>query len=316
MADETTRSTDEFQTSDLDLRSTTFLHGAPPLRVDMAALSHVGRVRTNNEDHYFAGRWGRFLDVAATNLEDGQIPLRAEEVGYAMIVADGMGGEEGGEVASSMAIRTMIKLVLQMPEWLMRTENGQAQPIIDRTVERYQKIDATLRQHAERHAGLARMGTTMTMAYSIGFDLFVAHIGDSRAYLYRDGRLRQITRDQTLAQLLVDRSELTPEQAATHRLRHVLTQVLGGQSEQLRVEVEQLALAHDDWILLCSDGLSDMVPDQEIGRLIGRAPTAAACCQALIDRALELGGRDNVTAAVAHYSLPPSAEDGRSTVEL
>ena len=312
MTDNANVTTGNVETADLPRHSTattaSLFHTFPAVQVDMAALSDMGRVRTNNEDHFYAGRWGRFMEVAATNLPEGELPKRAEEVGYVLLVADGMGGEEGGEVASRLAIRTFIKQVMQLPEWFMRADSsGTEQPFVDRTVERYQRVDATLRQHAERHQALSRMGTTMTMAYSVGADLFLAHIGDSRAYLLRDGQLKQLTRDQTLAQLLVDRGELTPEQAASHRLRHVLTQVLGGQGEQLQVDIQQITLADDDWLLLCSDGLSDMVTDELLGKLIVDSKSADAACQALIDKALEQGGRDNVTAVLAHYRFPGAA---------
>jgi len=304
MIDDSKMATGDYITADYVPRTTALFQPFPTVEVDMAARSHMGLVRKNNEDHFFAGRWGRFMEVADTNLPEEDMARRVEEVGYAMIVADGMGGEEGGEVASRMAIRTLIKQVMQMPEWLMRADDGRAQPLIDQTVARYQVIDATLRKHAAGNEALSRMGTTMTMAYSVGADLFVANIGDSRAYLLRQGKLQQLTRDQTLAQLLLDRGELTAEQAATHRLRHVLTQVLGGQGEHLQVDVQQIGLHDGDWLLLCSDGLSDMVMDASIERLIKAAPTAAAACQALIDEALANGGRDNVTAALARYKFP------------
>jgi len=297
-------STDDFQTAEFQQRTTSIFRPIAAVQVDMAARSHLGLVRKNNEDHFFAGRWGRFMDVADTNLPEGDISGRVEEVGYTLIVADGMGGEEGGEVASRMAIRTLLKHVMQMPEWLMRSIDGQMQPLIDQTIARYQLIDATLRRHAEGHSELSRMGTTMTMAYSFGADLLVANIGDSRAYLLSEGKLRQLTRDQTLAQLLVEKGELTVEQAATHRLRHVLTQVLGGQGEQLQVDVHQIALKDGDWLLLCSDGLSDMVNDESIERLIRGSGTSSAACQSLIDEALAHGGRDNVTVVIAHYGFP------------
>lgn len=304
MSDDLNFSTGDAPTAEPMMKSTSIFRVTPPVHVDMAARSHMGNVRTNNEDHYFAGRWGRFLEVVDTNVPDTDLPRRVEEVGYAMIVADGMGGEEGGEVASRLAIRTLIHNVMEMPEWLMRTENGQGQGIIDRTVARYQLVDDTLRRHAANNLNLARMGTTMTMAYSVGVDLFVAHIGDSRAYLLRDGKLKQLTRDQTLAQLLVERGELSEEQAATHRLRHVLTQVLGGQGEPLQVDVQQVTLRDGDRLLLCSDGLSDMVPHDALEQILTTSPSSAAACQALIDLALVNGGRDNVTAVLAHYGVP------------
>jgi PPM family protein phosphatase len=276
------------------------------VRVDVAARSHVGKVRANNEDHFLVGRTGRTLDVLQTNLPDGELPARAEEAGYGLVVADGMGGEAGGEVASRLAIRTLFNLVCHTPDMIMRLDDEVEGKALRRAEEHYQQVDATLGQVAESDPKLSRMGTTMTLAYSLGADLMVVHVGDSRAYLYRGGELRQLTHDQTMAQGLVDMGSMTREQAATSRLRHVLTSALG--RGDVRVEIRRRTLADGDSLLLCSDGLTDMVPDGQIAEVLGRSATADEACQALIDLALERGGRDNVTVVVARYRFPTPEE--------
>jgi protein phosphatase len=274
------------------------------VHVDVAALTHRGKVRQNNEDQFLVGRTQRDLEVLLTSLDQDHIPRHSRETGYGMIVADGMGGEEGGEVASRLAIETLVELVIQTPDWLMRLDDELAEKLIRRTKDRYRKVDAAIRDEAQSNPSLARMGTTLTVTVSLGADLFVIHVGDSRAYLLRNGQLRQLTRDQTVVQALLDAGVLTHQEAATHKMRHVLTQALGQQAGQLKIEVQRLKLEDGDCLLLCTDGLTEMVPDPEISAVLTNSGKAHQHCQALLDKALDAGGKDNVTVVVAHYSLP------------
>lgn len=278
------------------------------VRADLAALSHAGKVRPNNEDHYLVARTGRRLEVLRTNLPDGDLPVRAEETGYGLVVADGMGGEEGGEVASRMAIRTLFNLICHTPDWILRFDDDRAEETLRRAADHYRTIDAAISDHAESDPRLARMGTTMTLAYSVGAELLVVNAGDSRAYLFRDGQLRQLTRDHTLAQKLVERGELTKEEAAFTRLRHVLTSALGRTGGDVQVDVQRWPLVDGDCLLLCTDGLTDMVPDEQIAEALGRSRTSDETCQTLVEMALERGGKDNVTVVVARYRFPKHEE--------
>jgi protein phosphatase len=150
------------------------------------------------------------------------------------------------------------------------------------------------------------MGTTMTMAYSLGIDLFVVHVGDSRAYRFHQGQLQQLTRDHTLAQKLPDLGKITRGEAASHRLRHVLTNSLGRPGDDLPVDVQRLNLSDGDSLLLCSDGQTEMVEEPDISDMLGRHGSAEDACRTLVDRALERGGTDNVTVIVARYCFPDS----------
>jgi protein phosphatase len=274
------------------------------VRADLAALSHPGKVRPNNEDHYLLARTGRRLEVLRTNLPEGEVPTRSEETGFGLVVADGMGGEEGGEVASRLAIRTLFNLVCHTPDWILRVDDDRAEEALRRAAGHYRTIDAALSEHAEGDPRLSRMGTTMTLAYSVGAELMLVHVGDSRAYLYRGGQLRQLTRDHTLAQKLVDQGEMTPEEARSTRLRHVLTAALGRTGGDVKVDVRRLTLADGDCLLLCTDGLTDMVTDGQVAEALAGSRTSDETCRALVELALEGGGKDNVTVAVARYRLP------------
>jgi protein phosphatase len=229
------------------------------------------------------------------------MPDRLEEAGYVTVVADGMGGHAGGEVASRTAIIVFFHLLFDTPDWVLKVDERSAQKILDRVVTRYRSLHSVLAERAAVDPSLKGMGTTMTLTYSIGFDLFLAHAGDSRAYLCRDGLLRQLTRDHTQVQLLVDSGLLTREAAATHRLRNVLTNVLGGGTAMSDVDVHRAALAAGDSVLLCTDGLYDVLKDDEIASILAAAESAESACRSLIALALERGAPDNVTVAVSRY---------------
>jgi protein phosphatase len=274
------------------------------IQVDFAGVTHVGKVRPNNEDHFLTARGGRWLELIATNLPDGELPDFHEERNYLMIVADGMGGMAAGEVASRMALSSGIKQVLRQSQWRMHISSVEVQAVLDRMVEILRKIDWTLTRAAQADPALTGMGTTMTVGYSLGIDLFVAHVGDSRAYLYRNGRLQQLTNDQTAAQALLDAGRLTPEEASRHWLRHVLTQAIGGRGGRLSVQVQHLQIENGDQLLLCTDGLFNMVEDAVIAGVLRNAAAANEGCQTLLNLALDGGGKDNVTLTLARYSVP------------
>jgi protein phosphatase len=141
----------------------------------------------------------------------------------------------------------------------------------------------------------------MTLACNIGSDLVLAHVGDSRAYLVRDGVLHRMTHDHTLVQELVDRGVVRPELAATHPFRHVLTRYLGGDRGEFEAEIQRVSLADGDQLLLCTDGLTDMVDDATIHAVLREAASANEACQNLLKLALQNGGKDNVTVVLARY---------------
>jgi protein phosphatase len=285
--------------------------GLPPdtaparVRVDLAAASHQGHVRKANEDHYLVVRFGRVLETVLTSLPAGQLPERAEEVGYGLLVADGMGGSAGGELASRTAVSMLVGLVLDTPDWVLSTEPKAVEEVLRRTAERYRRIDEALRELGRAVPGLARMGTTMTLAASFGASLILGHVGDSRAYLFRDGRLCQLTRDHTFVQALVDMGQLTAEQAARHPSRHLLTASLGRGGRGFEGDFQHAWLADGDQLLLCTDGLTNMVDDPTITAALGSPGSADEACRALVAAALENGGKDNVTVALARYRLGP-----------
>jgi protein phosphatase len=277
------------------------------VQVDLAALSHRGNVRPNNEDHYLVVRFDRNLQTLLTNLAEGHIPHRFAEVGYGLLVADGMGGMAAGEIASQVAVSTLVNLVLHMPDWIMRTDEPQAEELSRRMGELFRQVDAVLREHSRADPSLCGMGTTMSLVCTIGPDLFLGHVGDSRAYLLRRGELTQLTHDHTLVRELAERGAIEPQEAAGHQMRHVLTRFLGGGAAKIEADLQRLELADGDQVLLCTDGLTDMVDDDTIGTMLRGGASAQQACDRLVERALKNGGRDNVTVVLGRYRFPHEA---------
>jgi protein phosphatase len=175
-------------------------------------------------------------------------------------------------------------------------------------------LNRALNEAIAENRRLAGMGTTLTICYTTGPELFVLHAGDSRAYLHRGGTLKRLTRDHTVSQELIDAGLAEPGSRQARATRHVLTNYLGGPSDELNVDVIQRRLADGDRLLLCTDGLTDLVPDAEIAQVLNAHPRPDDACSTLVDLALQRGGRDNVTVIVANYSIPESATDGQDTV--
>jgi PPM family protein phosphatase len=277
------------------------------VRVELAGATDRGKKRPNNEDHYLAVRFGRALETLLTNLPDGQVPDQYAEVGYSMAVADGMGGTAAGEVASSLALETGLNLALNSPKWTLRMSPEEICESMERWRQRFRQIDHVLTETAKSHPSLAGMGTTLTVACSLGAHLVLYYVGDSRAYLFRGGRLLRLTRDHTQAQALADQGRIAPEDVARHRFRHVLTRVVGRGGGAVEADVEYVRLTDGDRLLLCTDGLTDMVSDDQIAEALRGIETSHEAVHTLIDMALEAGGKDNVTVVMARYTIPERA---------
>ena len=273
------------------------------VHIDVSGLSDPGKVRVRNEDHFIVTRIGRYLETTLTSLPPGEVPERTEEVGYAMIIADGMGGHAGGELASRMAITGLVKLVLARPDWIFRLDETVAEDATQRSKGRFRHLNSMLIEQGAQDPALRGMGTTLTAVRNLGRHLHIVHVGDSRAYLLREGRLHRLTRDHTYVQLLVDSGQLSKEEAANFCSRHVLVNALGGFDEEVEVDVDQLELMSGDRVLLCTDGLTDLVDDDAICRVLMETHESAEACRRLVDAALARGGRDNVTVLVAGYTF-------------
>ncbi|HEU4389243.1 MAG TPA: protein phosphatase 2C domain-containing protein [Blastocatellia bacterium] len=274
------------------------------VEVDIGALSHQGKVRRNNEDHFLVLQFDRTMRSLLTNLPPGRVPDRYQETGYGMVVADGMGGAAAGEVASQLAIGSLIDLVLRTPDWIMRFDELRAREVLLRIDQRFQQVSQMVLERAEANPLLAGMGTTMTAACSLGKDMVIAHVGDSRVYLFRNGRLHRLTRDHTMAQALADAGVIGQDAVDTHPMRHVLTQAIGTKDTKTEAELGMVELVDGDQVLLCTDGLTEAASADGIIETLRTPGHSADVCRGLVDQALAGGGPDNVTVVLARYRMP------------
>lgn len=276
------------------------------LQIRVAALSDVGLVRKINEDAYSVTDLdtGRRLEP---EIGPGEFPAGAR--GVLLALSDGMGGHAAGEVASAMVIDSLRRAL----------ESGDPGEPIDGRIAAAVKEANTDVAEASRAEGRSGMGATLTAVLLRSGEAHVAEVGDSRAYMLRAGTLHQLTRDQSLVQFLVDQGALTPEAARVSSRKNVLLQAVGI-ADDVRTSIGRLALRRGDRFLLCSDGVSNPVHDDELKRLLEESDPALTC-RMLIDMANDRGGTDNMTVIVAHVdgdALEPAetAEPLHETFEV
>lgn len=281
--------------ANIDVRRAAYLENK--LRIEFGACSDVGKVRHNNEDHFAVIRRTRSRDVVLTNMPASDLSL-PDEVSHVLIVADGMGGAAFGELASRLALRTADELMGSACGWISKLRDLNYRTTLDRIQAYADVIQEMLLECAEDDPRLAGMGTTLTCAHVLGADVIIAHVGDSRAYHLRDGMVQQVTRDQTLAQDLMDAGM---SERDTRRFRHILTNCFSGERREVRITVYHLAVEAGDALLLCTDGLYDLVRDAEIAEALTECGDAQHACAHLTQLALDRGGKDNVTVVVGRF---------------
>jgi PPM family protein phosphatase len=272
----------------------------PSLTVRAHGLTDRGRVRPSNEDQFLVATLAKALQVLHASMAKSRVEYGAER-GYLFVVADGMGGHQAGEQASALAVDLIEQFVLNTFKWFFQLQGPEGQSVLTEFHNALRHTDARICRAAAEHPALRGMGTTVTMAYAFGGELFVVHVGDSRCYLFRDGDLYRLTHDHTLVQELVERGHLKPEDAPKHHWRHVVTNVVGGTEPGVKPEVHKIGLEAGDQLLLCSDGLTEMVSDEEIAAVLRAEADPARACERLVAEANERGGKDNVTVIVARF---------------
>jgi protein phosphatase len=272
----------------------------PGLAVAAAGRTDRGRVRANNEDQFLIAELDKLLRVEQSSMSEPD-ERRAHVQGHLFLVADGMGGHAGGEVASRIAAHTIEECLLNSLKWFLETRGEEGHQVVAHLQGAVHEADARVLSAAKQRPELRGMGSTLTLALAVGRTLFVAHVGDSRAYLMRDGRLHRLTTDHTLLNELTERGEILPGQEGNARLKHVITNAVGGSDSGVRVEATRAALQPGDRLLLCTDGLTDPLGDEAIGSVLAAHPDSQAACDALVSAANARGGRDNVTAVVAAF---------------
>ncbi|HVS34008.1 MAG TPA: PP2C family serine/threonine-protein phosphatase [Gemmataceae bacterium] len=277
------------------------------LSVQSHGRSDPGVVRPSNEDQFLIASLSKALHVEGSSVEQPEVKF-SDPLGTLFVVADGCGGHAGGEKASQLAVRSIEQSVVDTLNWCAQLRIGaDGEALLGEFKKALSLANERLNHEADRHPQLHGMATTLTLAYFLRRDLFVAHVGDSRCYLLRKNLLYRLTRDHTMVAEMVRRGLIKPDDAAHHPYRHVVTNVVGGSDPGVDVEMHKLPLEAGDSILLCSDGLTEMVPDTDIlNVLVTSQPDPAAACDRLTALANEKGGKDNVTVIVARFDEQPS----------
>jgi protein phosphatase len=261
--------------------------------LDLFGLTHLGKVRKENQDHFLLATVNPQVVVHASSLSNqGHLPLRGDRLATIMLVADGVGSGAGGD-ASQLTVETITRYVsTTMRSYHLAghdTDDGFLEALRAAALEAHEAVRV-----AAANAQVRSMATTLTLAYAVWPWAYVVQVGDSRCYIYWDGVLRQVTRDQTVAQDLMDEGVLPPERAAASPFMHVLASAIGGR-EAMPVVTREDIHHRGCVVFLCSDGLTKHVSDKEIAEHLGAMESSEQVCRALLDLALERGGSDNIT---------------------
>jgi serine/threonine protein phosphatase PrpC len=271
----------------------------------VAGFTDVGMVRTNNEDNFLIAD----LATGRVFLIPQRINHKAAENRLLLAVSDGVGGASCGEVASSMAVHSM------RVELLKRNNTGDP---FQRLVQAVEKANTLIWNEGQSNPERRGMGATITAALIENNTAYIAEVGDSRGYVIHSGRIKQITTDQSLVGILVNRGLMTPEQAEVAPGRNIILQSLGCNSE-IKVAVSSIELTAGDYLLLCSDGLSGKIKAEEILQHVESNSSIEECCKQLIELAKQRGGEDNITVVLAKFEgqgLRPAEQVTRLTTHI
>lgn len=276
------------------------------VRVEIAAASRRGASRKSNDDHYLVIRLGRSQETLATSLSAADVPASFEENGYAMLVADGLGEGGSGSVASRVALSTIAHLALDQGRWNLRVDPATAMEIMDRAQQFCSRADAAVFAKSLTGSPLTGMTTSLTAAYSAGDNLFIAHVGHSRAYLFRNGSLTLLTRDHTIEQHHANSTRPVAVERRGQDLRHILTDAIGAGGRTPLVDVEQFRLLGGDSIVLCTNGLTDVLDEGQIADVLALPRQPSEQVAILTELAEQHRSEDNATVLLAQYLIPKS----------
>ena len=271
--------------------------------IDVFGLTHAGLVRPSNQDHFLTAALGRELKILQTSLQQPLPELTVmpdlpttERAAFLAVVADGVGGGAQGEEASRLAVEEVTTYIARSLHFFYTRDAADDSTFREALEEAARQSHAEILRQANDDATRAGMATTLTLWIGVWPDAYLLQIGDSRYYMLRAGELTQVSRDQTVAQDLIDRGVLTPGKAQNTRWAHVLSSALGGPDTTPTV-----SRIRNDWTtihLLCSDGLTKHVTDERIREQLLTMTSARQVCEDLLQDALDGGGRDNITIVV------------------
>jgi serine/threonine protein phosphatase PrpC len=271
-------------------------------QIDAWGLTHPGLVRPENQDHFFVGALARGITVDATSVTDGDRRiLHAERLASLGMVADGVGSTEGGGEAAKLAVTSLLASVSTFFHDADRAESDDPDVFSRLLNDAALACHDSLLEKAEEEGGKRRFATTLTLFLGLWPHAYLLQVGDSRCYIYKGGTLSQITRDQTVAQDLVDSGALTRTVAERTRWAHILSSAIG--AGEAAPVVTRVVRDRGTVVLLCSDGLTKHVPDALIAERLGAMTGARQVSEQLLQDALDDGGTDNITIVIGR-TLP------------
>jgi serine/threonine protein phosphatase PrpC len=275
--------------------------------LDFFGITDRGKVRQDNQDHFLVATLHKTMRVRVTSLPNPELlEMPSQRIASVGMVCDGVGGHAGGETASRSAVEAVTSYVTNAMECILDESPGSQSETFLQTLRRAARTAHDLIAENARASGDRKgMATTITMALAVWPDLYVLQVGDSRCYRYRQGVLERLTRDQTMAEELLESGVLTREQAARSPYANVLSSSLGGAA--WKPDVTRTDLRHGDVFVLCTDGLTRHVPDDQIARRLRELVSSEQAARALLQDALEAGGEDNITVLVLRNTLNPGS---------
>jgi protein phosphatase len=283
------------------LRAEDFRPLSSTVRVQFGAHSDGRPRNAPADDHYLVVRLGRSQETVLTSLMESDVPHRFTEYGYAMVLADGLGGTAASGLASRVAVATLVHLALHYGRWNVRVDARAAFEIIERLDWCYGRANEVVKQRAKTSHFLEGMATKVTAAYSAGDELFVAHAGRSLAYVFREGRLLTLSPENTTAAEPPARPR--PVNHDDTDLSHVLSDAIGGPG-RLMVSVDRFQLHDGDTLMLCTDGLTATLSEDQIADTLADRRSPADLAHRLIDQALDARSVAGVSVLLAQYRIP------------
>jgi protein phosphatase len=273
--------------------------------IDVCGVTHTGKVRKDNQDHFLLGSLRKRLDILSSSLPAiKELPLEDERVAFLAMVADGVGGGPRGEEASRAALEQVTQYITESARCYYQADADGAD-FVNALKEAAKLTHTKIVERAKGDPDNSGMATTLTLYIGVWPWTYLLQVGDSRYYIYNKSGLKQISRDQTMAQALADQGVMDHAAAKASRLAHVLSSSIGGpESEPV---VTRLPASWDNVHLLCSDGLTKHVSDEQIAKRLSEMTSAEQACNTLLQDALDAGGTDNITIIVGRAVEKPAS---------
>jgi serine/threonine protein phosphatase PrpC len=270
---------------------------------EFCGASDIGKQRESNQDQFLIAQLHKVLRVAQSSFDFGNGTICGDTMGTLMFVADGIGGNPAGDVASRMAIEEVCRFVLNSMHWLHAEDHYPSEAFVKDLVASFERTHRVVRRNADSHFERTGMGTTLTLAYIVWPNLYVVHAGDSRCYHRHQNELIRITTDQTIGQALCEKGVLKPEEVEDSRYGHVLWSCIGAIDDPTAV-IYQRRLTLGDTVLLCSDGVTKYLTDDRLNELMSSSLSCHQVCETAINECNEAGGDDNITIVLTRCVQP------------